>query len=274
MEKCTVVITGEANIVDIWRELVRLEEEGVPAALVTVITARGSTPREAGAKMIVYHDGRISGTVGGSEVEALVIKDALEAIARGKPRRVEYDLHANSGGKPTGMVCGGVMEFFIEPLKQFPRLYIFGGGHVGSALTRLADILGYPYTVLDSRSEFASRDRFPKAAGLFTGSYPELIETVEFIQPAYIIIVTSGHEADYEILKRALSKPHAYLGLICSRKKKADLWKKLAAEGIEEETLNAVHAPIGLDIGAKTPAEIAVAVMAEVIAVYYQKDLS
>jgi xanthine dehydrogenase accessory factor len=256
---------------DIWRELVRLEEESVPAALVTVIRTRGSTPRETGAKMIVYHDGRIAGTVGGSEVEVLVIKDAQEAIAQGRPRRVEYNLNADTKGKSTGMLCGGAMEFFIEPLKQFPRLYIFGGGHVGSALTRLADVVGYPYIVLDSRPEFASRDRFPKAAELFTGPYPELIETVEFLQPAYIVIVTSGHEADYEVLKGALRKPHAYLGLICSRKKKTGLWKKLLEEGVPKEQLDAIHAPIGLDIGAKTPEEIAVAVMAEVISVYYRK---
>jgi len=118
--------------VDIWNELVKLEKEGIPAALVTVIHTRGSTPREIGAKMIVTLDGNTSGTIGGSAVEALVIEKAKEAISKGKVLRVEYDLD-DVEKTSTGMVCGGKMEFFIEPLKRFPRLYIFGGGHVGLA---------------------------------------------------------------------------------------------------------------------------------------------
>ena len=249
--------------------MTELEKEGVPAALVTVIRTKGSTPREVGAKMIVRLDGRITGTIGGSKVEALIIEDSKEVIKKGKARRVEYNLD-DVEKESTGMICGGIMEFFIEPLKRYPRLYIFGGGHVGLALADMAAELGYPYVILESRPEFATRERFPNTSELQIGKYVELIEQIELVQPAFIIIVTSGHEADYEVLKGALQKPYEYLGIICSRRKKAQLWKKLEKEGVAKKKLEEVHAPIGLDISANTPAEIAVSILAEVIAEFNQ----
>jgi xanthine dehydrogenase accessory factor len=218
--------------------------------------------------MIVRHDGSIIGTIGGSAVEALIIEDAKDVIRKSKARQVEYNLD-DVEGKSTGMICGGIMEFFIEPLKRYPRLYIFGGGHVGYAVSRFACELGYPYVVIDNRPEFASQERFPEATELHSGDYVDLIQKVDFVQPAYIIIVTSGHDADYEVLKGSLQKLHDYLGIICSRKKKADLLKKLEKEGFTKKELDRVHAPIGLDIGSKTPAEIAISILAEVILEFY-----
>ena len=249
---------------DVWNELVKLENEGIPAALVTVIRTQGSTPREAGAKMIVTIDGKISGTIGGSAVEALVIEKAKEAISKGKVLRVQYDLD-DVEKTSTGMVCGGKMEFFIEPLKRFPRLYIFGGGHVGLALAKMAAVLGYPHTVIDDRPEYTTLQRFPQALERHTGPFRDITGRIEYIQPAYLIIVTRCHDTDLEVMRGVLGKPCEYLGMICSRKKRAEVFKILEQEGFSKEELGRVHAPIGLDIGSKTPAEIAISILAEVI---------
>ncbi|HDH58031.1 MAG TPA: xanthine dehydrogenase [Bacteroidetes bacterium] len=255
---------------DIWNELTQLEKGGVPAALVTVIRTQGSTPREVGAKMIITMDGKISGTIGGSAVEALVIEKAKEAILKGKVLRVEYNLDDVEKAS-TGMICGGKMEFFIEPLKRFPRLYIFGGGHVGLALADMAAVLGYPHIVIDDRPEYTTSDRFPHALERHTGSFADLASRIEYVQPAYVIIVTRCHDTDLEVMRGVLGKPYEYLGMICSRKKRAEVFKILEEEGFSKEELGRVHAPIGLDIGSKTPAEIAISIMAEVIA-EFQKE--
>lgn len=229
----------------------------------TVIRAEGSTPREVGAKMLVWPDGTISGTVGGSAVEALVIKEALEALRQGKARIVQHELM--DAQSDTGMICGGRMEFFIEPLKRLPHLYIFGGGHIGLPLARMAAELGYPYRIFDDRPEFASAERFPQALERHAGPFPELMARLELVRPAFVIIVTRCHDTDLEVMRGVLGKPYDYLGLICSRKKKAEVFRILAGEGFSPAELERVHAPIGLDIGSQTPAEIAVSIMAEVI---------
>jgi xanthine dehydrogenase accessory factor len=250
--------------------LTQLDKMGVPAALVTVIQTKGSTPRETGAKMIVYHDGRISGTVGGSEVEVRVIEDAIKAIADGQTRRVEYKLHESEGEGSTGMICGGVMEFFIEPLRRVPRLYIFGGGHVALALGRAAAELGYPHIVLDDRPDIISEERFPQALECLAGPYQELAANLELVAPAYVVVLTSGHGGDLDVLRGILGKPHDYLGLICSKKKKAEVFKILKEEDFSQKELDRIHAPIGLDIGGNTPAEIAISILAEVIQEFYK----
>ncbi|TKJ41812.1 xanthine dehydrogenase [candidate division LCP-89 bacterium B3_LCP] len=259
----------EINKLDVWKELTEIEKAGISSALVTVIATKGSTPREVGAKMIVFADGRTSGTVGGSAVEVLIIKDAVDAIKEGKAHKVEYKLHQEDEDS-TGMLCGGVMEFFIEPLKRVPRLYIFGGGHVGLALAKLVTELGYPYTVLDDRAEFASDERFPHADERISGPYDELTDNLELIEPAYIVIVTAGHDSDLKVLRGVLGKKYHYLGMICSKKKKVEVFKILEDEGFSKGELEKVHAPIGLKIGGRSPAEIAVSIMAEVMQVFYQ----
>ncbi|MFH1863248.1 MAG: XdhC family protein [bacterium] len=257
---------------DVWRELADLEKQGIQAALVTVIGTKGSVPREVGAKMIVQQDGTISGTVGGSAVEALVIKDALEAISQGKARTVEYSLD-DAEKASTGMICGGRMEFFIEPLRRVPRLYIFGGGHIALPLARIAAELGYLYSIFDDRPEFASEARFPTAALRRVGSYDEMTAELELIPPAYIIVITRCHETDLAVMRGVLDMEYEYLGLICSRKKKVEMFKLLEAEGFSRDRLDCVHAPIGLDIGSKTPAEIAVSIMAEIIKEFQQNRI-
>ncbi len=223
-----------------------------------------------GAKMIVHQDGSIAGTIGGSAIETLVIGDAQEAIRLGKARRVEYNLN-DVEKSSTGMICGGVMEFFIEPLKQVPRLYIFGGGHVGFSLARMASEIGYSHTIFDDRSEFASTERFPYAADRIAGPYTKSITNLDFIQPAYVIIVTHSHETDLEVLRGVLGKQVDYLGMICSRRKRKEIFKILEKEGHSRDDLDRIHAPIGLDIGSNTPAEIAISILAEIIQKFQMK---
>jgi len=257
-------------VLDIWSELTNLERRGIPAVLVTVIRTQGSTPREVGAKMIVRHDGTIFGTIGGSAVEALVIREALEALQAGKGRIVQHELM--DAGSDTGMICGGRMEFFVEPLKRLPQLYIFGGGHIGRPLAKFAAELGYLHYLLDDRPEYASAERFPDAAGRHVGAFTELTRNLDLVQPAFIIVVTRCHDTDLEVMRGVLGKPYAYLGMICSRKKKAEVLKILSDEGHSKEELERVHAPIGLDIGSQTPAEIAVSIMAQIIQVAHRNS--
>lgn len=198
-------------------------------------------------------------------MEALVIEKAEQAIRQGKTLRVTYDLD-DVEKSSTGMICGGEMEFFIEPLKHFPRLYIFGGGHVGLSLTRIAAELGYAHLIFDDRPEFATAERFPRALERHVGYYPELTRDLEFISPSYIIVITRCHETDLEVMRGVLGKPYDYLGLICSKKKKLEVFRILKEEGFSKQDLDRIHAPIGLDIGSRTPAEIAISILAEVIA--------
>lgn len=255
------IYEGDVNL---WSELAKLESSGSPAALVTVIRVQGSTPREAGARMIVLPDGKIIGTIGGSAVESLVVQEALEVLRIGKSRVSQYDLN-DPAKTSTGMICGGKMEFFIEPLKPLPHLYIFGAGHVGSALAQFTSILGLPHTVVDDRPEFADRERFPQAQRILCGDFSEVLADLDFVQPAYIMIVTRCHDTDLEVLRWVLRKPSAYLGMICSRRKKTEIFRILSEEGYSKEEMERVHAPIGLDIRSETPAEIAVSILAEVI---------
>lgn len=221
--------------------------------------------------MIVRPNGNTVGTVGGSAVEAMVIEKAREAIRQGKASRVKYDL-GDVEKSSTGMVCGGKMEFFIEPLKSFPRLYIFGAGHVALSLARMAAELSYPHIVFDDRSEFATAERFPQALDLRVGSFAELSAQLETVPPAYIIVITHCHETDLEAMRGVLGKSYQYLGLICSRRKKAEMFRILEEEGFDKKELGRVHAPIGLDLGGKTPPEIAVSILSEVIAEFQKKN--
>ncbi|MBU0517905.1 XdhC family protein [bacterium] len=255
---------------NIWKAAAEIGSRGMAAALVTVIGTKGSTPREVGAKMIVKQDGSIVGTVGGSIVEAMAIKEALQVISTGKPRRVVYDLN-ETGKQSTGMLCGGQMEFFIESISAGPHLIIFGGGHVGLEVARLAAQLGYRHTVCEEREEYGMPARFPHAANVLHGGYTALTRDLEVTTSDYIIIVTHSHDCDTEVLRGVLGKSYGYLGMICSKRKRKEVFQLLTSEGFDSDELERVHAPIGLEIGAKTPAEIAVSILAEVVREYYGK---
>lgn len=254
-------------IMNIFEKIVELRQKNIPTALVTVIKTSGSVPREVGAKMIVQFDGQIHGTIGGSSVEALVIKEAQEAIQSGQPKTVTHTL-SDEAHHDTGMVCGGLMDFFIEPIQVIERVYVFGGGHVGFYVASLAKKVGFDYIVVDDRAEFASAERFPDASKLVVADPGTVAKDLGLTDKDYVVIVTRGHKDDYSVLRAVILKPARYIGMIGSSTKRKKIYHKLrTSDGISEDLLNKIHSPIGIDIGSETPEEIAVSIVAELIKV-------
>jgi len=244
-------------------------EQGEDVALVTIVRTRGSTPQRVGAKMLVYPDGRTVGTIGGGCYEHDALGKAREALAARRPVLAQYEL-SDDVAQETGLICGGQMEVFIEPLQPSPRLLIVGAGHVGFELARVAGGLGFRVQVIDDREKYASAERFP-GAEVVVDDIPGWLAHAEIPPSAFVVVVTRGHRHDLDALRALAPRELHYLGLIGSRAKVARLFETLAAEGVPDEALARAHAPIGLDIGAVTPAEIAVAIAAELVAVRYGK---
>jgi xanthine dehydrogenase accessory factor len=251
---------------DIYQEIVKIKEEGKEAALVTIVAASGSTPREEGAKMLVRPDGSISGTIGGGSLEAQVINEAVQVIRLGKPKRLHMSLTAKEA-EEAGMICGGDLEVFIEPITTAPSLYIFGGGHISLPLAKTAKLLGFRITVIDDRAEFASPERFPEAESVLAGDFTKTFPKLKIDKSSYIVIVTRGHQNDELVLEWAIGTPAKYIGMIGSQTKVKTIYSHLLAKGMSQERLDSVHSPIGLEIGAQTPEEIAVSILAEIIKV-------
>ena len=240
---------------------------GDEVALITIVSSNGSTPQRVGAKMLVFADGRTVGTIGGGCYENDALLKAREALRTRKAIRAKYDLN-DDFAEETGLVCGGQMEVFIEPLEAPPALYVFGAGHVGYYVARLASEAGFEVHVVDDRAAFANRERFPAAADVVVDDIPTWLVATTLPTSAYAVIVTRGHRHDLDALQALASRPLRYLGLIGSRAKVARIYDQLLAQGsITLEHLSHVHAPIGLDIGAVTPQEIAVSIVAELVAV-------
>ncbi len=241
--------------------------QGDEVALVTIVSSNGSTPQRVGAKMLVFADGRTVGTIGGGCYENDALLKARDALRTRKAIRAKYDLN-DDFAEDTGLVCGGQMEVFIEPLEAPPALYVFGAGHVGFYVARLASDAGFEVHVVDDRAAFANRERFPGAAEVVVDDIPTWLSATTLPQSAYAVIVTRGHRHDLDALQALASRPLRYLGLIGSRAKVARIYEQLLAQGQTRlEALSHVHAPIGLDIGAVTPQEIAVSIVAELVAV-------
>jgi xanthine dehydrogenase accessory factor len=247
-------------------------ERGEPAALVTIVSARGSTPQRVGAKMLVFADGRIVGTIGGGCYENDAFWKAREAITSRRPELVHYELD-DDFAQETGLICGGQMDVYIEPIEPSPELYVVGAGHVGFHLARVAHEVGFRVHVVDDREKFANRERFPDAVEIVVDDIPTWIARTRLPAHAYAVIVTRGHTNDLEALRGLAPRELRYLGLIGSRAKVARIYDQLVADRMAPDTLKHVHAPIGLDIGAVTPQEIAVSILAELIAVKHGKAL-
>jgi len=245
-------------------------ERGEPAALVTIVSTTGSTPQRVGAKMLVFGDGRIVGTIGGGCYENDAFWKAREAINSRRPELVHYELD-DDFAQETGLICGGQMDVYIEPIEPSPELYVIGAGHVGFHLARVAHEVGFRMHVVDDREKFANRERFPDAVEIVVDDVPAWIARAQLPAHAYAVIVTRGHTNDLEALRALAPLQLRYLGLIGSRAKVARIYDQLVADQISPDTLKHVHAPIGLDIGAVTPQEIAVSILAELIAVKHGK---
>jgi xanthine dehydrogenase accessory factor len=245
-------------------------DRGEPAALVTIVSTTGSTPQRIGAKMLVFADGRMIGTIGGGCYENDAFWKAREAITDRKPRLVHYEL-SDDFAQETGLICGGQMDVYIEPIEPSPELYVIGAGHVGFHLARLAHDVGFRVHVIDDREKFANAERFPNAVEIVVDDIPSFIARATVPAHAYAVIVTRGHTNDLEALRALAPRELRYLGLIGSRAKVARIYDALVADQTPANLLTRVHAPIGLDIGAVTPQEIAVSILAELIAVKHGK---
>jgi xanthine dehydrogenase accessory factor len=255
---------------NMFEKVLEVQKAHRASALVTVIKTEGSTPRKVGSKMIVFADGEIIGSVGGASVEALVVEKAKECI---KSEECAIDSHSlnDPSNEDTGMICDGMMEFFIEPITIQNRLYIFGAGHVGLALAKLAYQVGFEYTVIDDREEFANRERFPEAVEIVVDNMGEYADGLECHPTDFIAIMTRGHANDYEVIKGIIQKPYQYLGMIGSISKRNEIYSRLSEAGVSDDLLKQVYSPIGLKIHGDTPEEIAVSIVAELIKVRNEK---
>lgn len=245
-------------------------DRGESAALVTIVSTTGSTPQRVGAKMLVFGDGRMVGTIGGGCYENDAFGKAREAILDRRPQLVHYEL-SDDFAQETGLICGGQMDVYIEPIEPSPELYVVGAGHVGFHLANLAHEVGFRVHVVDDREKFANRERFPHAAEVVSEDIPAWIARAALPSHAYVVIVTRGHTNDLEALRALAPRDLRYLGLIGSRAKVARIYDELLSSAMPADVLRQVHAPIGLDIGAVTPQEIAVSILAELIAVKHGK---
>jgi xanthine dehydrogenase accessory factor len=250
---------------DIFEEIVRMRRAGERGALATIVHTNGSIPSYESSRMLVREDGSIAGTIGGGCVEADVWAAAKEVIESEQPRKMTFNLN-NEAEYDVGLICGGTVEIFVEPILPQPKLYIFGGGHISTAVARVAAGAGFAVGIADDRVAFANPDRFPMATEIYT-SFEDAYEKIKPNASSYLVIVTRGHKDDMRVLAWAVRTEARYIGMIGSKRKVISVYRALEHEGYSAAEFERVHAPVGLDIGALSPEEIAVSICAELIAV-------
>lgn len=251
---------------DIYEEIVKLRQEGRCGAVATIVNVRGSVPSFKTAKMLVRDDGSIVGTIGGGCVEAEVWQAAREVMEKEKPRTLSFDLNQDPKNN-TGLICGGTLEIFIEPVLPPVPLYVFGAGHVSLSIYKAANHAGFDLTIVDDRPAYANRERFPEAKEIIAEDFDLAMSRLSPTPSSYIVIATRGHRDDMRVLRWAVQTPAKYVGMLGSKRKTVGVFRELTKEGIPARLFDRVYAPIGLDIGAVTPEEIAVSITAELIAV-------
>ncbi len=249
---------------EIYEEIVKLQRAGHKGAVATIVNVRGSIPSFKSAKMLVRDDGSIAGTIGGGCVEAEVWQAAREVMAGEKPRTLTFDLNQDPK-YDTGLVCGGTLEIFIEPVLPSPLLYIFGAGHVSLELYKAAHNAGFAVIVADDRDLYANAERFPAARQVLAEDFDQALARLSPSESSYIVIATRGHRDDMRVLRWAVLTPARYIGMIGSKRKIITVFRELTREGLDPQLFDRVHSPVGLDIGAITPEEIAVSIVAELI---------
>jgi xanthine dehydrogenase accessory factor len=250
---------------DLFEQIVRMRQAGGRGALATIVHTNGSIPSYESSRMLVREDGSIEGTIGGGCVEADVWAAAKEVIRSEQPRKMTFNLN-HEAAYDAGLICGGTLEIFIEPILPQPMLYIFGGGHVSGATARVAHMAGFAIGIVDDRETYANAERFPMASAIHT-TYEEAFEKIKPTASTYLLIVTRGHKDDMRVLAWAVRTGARYIGMIGSRRKVISVYHALEREGFGEKEFDQVHAPVGLEIGALTPEEIAVSIAAELIAI-------
>lgn len=247
----------------IYQALAEVEKSNESAALCTVTKSEGSTPRHVGSKMLVYPDGRFIGTVGGGDLEHRVLDEAWMAISDGQPRLLHYNMADPSRGDPG--VCGGQVEVFVEPILPPPTVVIIGAGHVGKAVAYLAKWLGFGVAVSDDRPEFCNKETTPDADAFYACPMEELPKQLKIDRHTFLILTTRGSSVDVAGLPPLLDSGAAYIGIIGSKRRWATTVKELQARGVSKERIDRVHSPMGLELHAETPEEIAVSIMAEIL---------
>jgi xanthine dehydrogenase accessory factor len=253
---------------DIFQQVADLTKRSVPCALCTVVRTGGSVPRHAGSKMLVGADGSLlAGTVGGGAMESRVVEQALQALADGKTRLVTYKLTDPIAGDAG--VCGGEVEVFIEPYVGNTTLVVVGAGHVGKAVVHLGKWNGFRVIVVDDRPELCNASACPDADAYICAPIQQAIAQITVSSPTYVAMLTRGVPLDVEALPLLLQLPVAYIGVIGSRRRWLTAVDQLRAQGVTDQQLSRIHAPIGIEIGAETPEEIAVSVMAQIIGIQH-----
>ena len=235
-----------------------------PVALVTVVATRRSAPRRAGTKMLVHADGRRIGTVGGGAMEARVVAEASGALRDGRTRFLEYELVDADRGDPG--VCGGEISIYVEPYMPSPTVFVVGCGHVGKAVIDLAHWLGYRTVATDDRVELVTEEALPNADVLLPGPIGDALDAFEITTDTSIVVVTRSSDVDVLVIPRLLETPAAYVGVMGSRRRWQITRDQLLSSGVDETRLEQIHNPVGIDLGAETLEEIAVSILAEVIA--------
>jgi xanthine dehydrogenase accessory factor len=256
---------------DLYQSIVALRREGRKGALATIVNVRGSIPSFETAKMLVRDDGSIVGTIGGGCVEADVWQAAREVMEQERPRTMTFNLNQNPKDD-TGLVCGGTLEVFIEPILPIASLYILGAGHVAHSVHKIGRLAGFETVVIDDREAYANRERFPDAREVIAEDFERAMAKVDPDENSFVVIVTRGHRDDMRCLRWAVDTSARYVGMIGSKRKVISVYSELEKDGVAREKLERVNAPIGLEIGAITPEEIAVAIVAEMIAVRRKID--
>jgi len=250
---------------DLFEEIVRMRKAGLRGALATIVHTNGSIPSYESSRMLVREDGSIAGTIGGGCVEADVWAAAKEVMSKETPRKMVFQLN-NEASYDNGLICGGTLEVFVEPILPQPVAYLFGGGHISTALAKSAGAAGFGIVVVDDREQFANKDRFPMAHDLFA-SYDDAFQRIQPNASSYLVIVTRGHRDDMRVLAWAVRTPARYVGMIGSRRKVLSVYQALEKEGYAPDEFSRVYAPMGLEIGALSPEEIAISITAELVAV-------
>src|SRR5271168_617082 len=250
---------------DLFEEIVRMRRAGQRAALATIVHTNGSIPSYESSRMLVREDGSIAGTVGGGCVEADVWAAAKDVLRTELPRKLTFSLNQEAGND-SGLICGGTLEVHVEPILPQPMLYLFGGGHVSTAMARAAQLAGFGVGVVDDRESFANAERFPMAQEIYT-DYESAFAKIEPHAATFLVIVTSGHKDDIDVLRWAVNTDARYIGMIGSRRKVLSVYHALEKEGMPAAKFARVFAPVGLEIGALTPEEIAISIAAELVAV-------
>jgi len=249
---------------EIIYKALKASQQGQGYCFATIIEATlKGTPRKMGAKMIVFDDGSSFGTIGGGRNEKAAIAECLKSLKNKKPVTVIYNYFGRQGES----VCGGQMKVFIEPFTPKDHLIICGAGHIALPLSAVAKILGFLVTVIDDRKEFANKNRFPHVDRIIVGNHAKHLAKENIKTNTYVTIVTQGNEYDFECLKKIIKSEAAYIGVISSKPKKIKFLGRLKKAGIEEKYLKRINIPMGIDIGSQTPEEIAVSIMAEIVAV-------